>query len=323
MRDLTINDAYDVLSLYEISESVSKITIIESSTGSNKIRIIFCIETDSGREYICRISNEANYPKGLVEKQCAFARFLYDNGINTPKKYSCSGGYCRTLKINNEYFLVVLEERLGNDMVLVTPEEYRDLGILLGKIHCLSEGYVLKVGQGIVSRSIDTGRARFDNLIKQLMPPVCELISALQKDMHRLPYGTVHGDLSSFNNIVSMPDQKGMAVIDFNLAGEEPYLFDLLITFYSSINDLLRSSKNVSVERYFTFFEGYSSVRKFNNIELELWDRAAALFDGLYFCKRMIGEYNLSPTTDNAQWLYEALEHFDVKTHRIEKRTYK
>ena len=319
----TIADACNILSLFGISASVSDVTILEKSVKPNKVRIICCINTDFKRKYVCRISNELNYPKELIEKQCEFAMYLYDNNIDTAKKYSYNGEYCRTLKLESGCFLVTLEDWIGKDRVLVTPEEYRMLGCLLGKMHSLSEKFTLKVGEGLISRSIITGRASFNNLLRQMNNPIHDssviertaykhdsLISTLRENLHKLPSGTVHGDLSSFNNIVSIPYQNNIVIIDFNLAGEEPYLFDVLVTFYSSINNLFQSSDDVLIENYYTFFEGYSSVRKFNDVELRLWACAAALFDGLYFSKRMIRKYNLSNKADNDTWLYKAAEHF-------------
>ena len=86
-------EATQILNRFNIRNKVLEIHCIQESENNENYRGLFQITTEN-KVYVCRISNEKNFPMPLVEKQSQFAMILHANGVNTARKYRCQNNYC-------------------------------------------------------------------------------------------------------------------------------------------------------------------------------------------------------------------------------------
>lgn len=102
-------EATQILNRFNIRNKVLEIHCIQESENNENYRGLFQITTEN-KVYVCRISNEKNFPMPLVEKQSQFAMILHANGVNTARKYRCQNNYCIPNDfIDGEYRLVYSE----------------------------------------------------------------------------------------------------------------------------------------------------------------------------------------------------------------------
>ena len=198
---------------------------------------------------------------------------------------------------------------------------------MLGKMHFISEKDPTEIGYSHISKSIIMGRARFANLyhgiereieklndIKEIESLHDELVHKVKIILKGLPHGAVHGDLGIFNNIVTMNGK--VYIIDFNLAGDEAFLCDMLCCFYSSIYKFAEKKIYIDIsEAYSYFIKGYFEYRKFSYIEIENFSIISALFDGLFYSKSIIKEYNDNRNASVLEKLRCAKDKFDLQNH--------
>lgn len=112
----------------------------------------------------------------------------------------------------------------------------------------------------------------------------------------------------------------GIGVIDFNLAGTEAFLGDMLAAFYASIHKCTWQEKLTGINKdqaYQLFFKAYLAERKFTVLEKSAFSKAAALFDGLFFFKAIVEEWDITHDIDVLARLNEAIFHFDTENHRV------
>lgn len=317
---------------YGISGDIVGIATLQESKDPNKTRLIYRINLRSGLKLVCRISDEGNNSDLLVEQQSRFSEKLRAYGIPAARKYSVSGKYCTRFSCGTTDCRFTLEEYAGTDVKRLDLETFRFLGRLLGKMHHISETDPSEIAYSSVRNAIMNGRARFDNVLKHADPAVGArrmvhtireihdgLVLQLREILDRLPGGAVHGDLSVFNNLVTMDGR--ISVIDFDLSGDEPFLCDLLGSIYSSLHKYQWRERMDRINRRDAcsqMIASYCSQRNLHDVEIEYFPVAAALFDGLYYCKSLIEEYNLTKNEEVLDRFGVALSYFDLSRHKFE-----
>lgn len=313
---------YDICTFYPLQEA----------SEDEKEKRIILVQTINGNKYVCRYYGGSHFSQNILEQQSRFACVLQNNGIITPNKYNSKGRYCLPFDVGNKKYLTTVEDYLDGNDFEIDLQLFEKIGRLLGCLHRISEEIPAIINYAPVTNSILCGKARFEALLNRAKIPFeknsCitsiasmhdELVGKLSKCWCMLPSGSVHGDLSIFNNIVEVGGNIG--IIDFDLAGNEPFLSDLLITFYSSLYKYYTDSEKTNIDAikaYKMFFGGYLSQRELTKTEISVFSEIAALFDGLYFSKMLISEWNRTQKQKILDRFEEAQNKFDTSIHLFE-----
>lgn len=326
---MDITSIQNTLVLFGINQEVSSYILIQETVESEKEKLIILVKTMDGSKYICRYYGGNHFSETVIEQQSYFAYVLQKNGIITPNKYNCKGSYCLPFTVGNKKYLTTVEDFLAGNNFGIDLQLFEKLGRLLGCLHRISEKVPTKIDYSAITDSIVSGKARFEAILNktqkifEISDCITEigglhdgLVNKLSKSWCTLPCGSVHGDLSVFNNIIEVDGSIG--IIDFDLAGNETYLSDLLITFYSSLYKYYpdRENRNINVNKaYKMFFRGYLSQRKLTKTEISVFPEMAALFDGLYFSKMLLSEWNQTHESIVLKQFDKAYRHFNVYKH--------
>ena len=272
------------------------------------LRNVYRLDTSDGQQLVCRISCAPHYPVDLIERQSAFAMLLLANGVPTPQKLCAAEFYCIRWPQAESELHVTLETYMGSDLESADLDTFNTLGSLVGQMHVAAQKHPAHLGFSTTARDILTGRACYANILRRAhaLPQTSAirdatrlhdaLVSILRPMWNKLPRGAVHGDMGIYNNLVS--SHKGLAVIDFNLAGDEVFLGDLLATYYSSIHKYNWQDRLINIDRPAAkkvFLAGYVAHRKLTMLEEQNFLTIAALFDGLFYSKAAIERWNESP----------------------------
>ena len=323
---LSIGDADRILRLYHLLGNAQSVTPLQETVMGEERRLIYRVDTSDGGQWVCRLTREAAFPRRLIEQQSQFAMMLYDNGVLTPWKAQSDGRFCVEIYIKGFAYHVTVESYLEGDQTPPSPAPVTEFGKLIGKTHALSKKFHADIDFSVIGNAISSGKARLSTVISSANTPIPDmpsvryaaashdnLISQLSAVWKDLPKGGVHGDLGVFNNIIYT--KNGMGIIDFNLSGEEAYLADALSAYYSSSHK--REWSEFGENELHDFISGYVSEYRFCASERRAFSNLAALFDGLYFCKKIIQRWNISPNADVLTSFRDAERYFDPNRHSV------
>lgn len=331
MYVIQIEDVIDILSLYYCNEHIIGIDMLSYFQEDDKVCIVIKATTDDSRKYVIKLINIELINAFEEEKRNIFSEFLRLNGLSVPKKYINRFHYCVPKTINDIRFLATVEDYFGEDVKEITCESAFALGSILGNLHQVSFCYDYHLKQGFVCSALKSGQTSFDSIWRNLDTIVWDNNDYVQKlrIMHdnkteelrklwcELPTSAVHGDLGLTSNF--MYQRGGYGIIDFNLAGDEVLLGDLLITWYSSrySNDFIRQVPIKSVSKIKnSFFQGYYSQRKLTAIEYKNFDRLSKILNGIYFNRfvaDLTKESNIKLAKKLSMYIYE--QYFNDDTY--------
>jgi len=313
-----------ILRGYGLPEQILKVLPLKEVEAKNERHFLYRVDLANELRLVCRISFGDSYSKELLEQQCEFSEKLRTYGLPIAKKYRLcdrEGNY--VFEFQHSY--VTVEQYAGTDVDRVSLDEIYQLGVLLGGMHHISECDPSQIDYAPVCSAIREGRANFNRILARSDPALLqredvraarilhdELICRLRAMLDELPHGAVHGDLGIFTNVVTADE--ALSIIDFNLARDEPFLYDLLSCFYSSIHKYTWRDRWKDIDRQQAlerFLRGYASRRTLAKAEREQYCLVAALFDGLFYCKAILEEYG---NTGNPL----VLDHFCAATAKFD-----
>lgn len=309
-------DFNSIVLKYGVQSKIIKIEELQNNTPNTKnMRLIYLMHTSDQQKLVCRMTNEVRYPSWLIEKQSAFAMFLYKNGIPTAKKFKCNNNYCIQWKKEKLNLFITLETYAGKDLENVNLSTFRKFGELLGRIHAISQIYPYRIGFSFTIDAIRKERAKYKNLLTHVNNDyLCRkeihkaarlhdaLIHILNAAWPYLPQGVVHGDLGIFNNVLVSRDI--FTIIDFHLSCDEAYLFDLMASFYSSFYKFCRKTNfdyTNSPLLLRLFLNGYTKYRKLTRFEEQNFEAISSLMNGIFCTKYIIEKCNRSLSSDDAE----------------------
>lgn len=317
-----------VLRAYGLPGQILKVLPLEEIEEKNERRFLYKVDLQNELQLVCRISREARYPKELIEQQCVFSEKLRAYGLPTAKKYRLCGRKGNYV-LESEYGHVTLEQYAGADVEHADPDMFYRLGVLLGSMHSVSERDPSQIDYSPICGAIREGRANFVRILPRSDPALLQredvraaqalhdgLVCRLRATLEDLPHGAVHGDLGICNNVVTANGK--LSIIDFNLAGDEPFLYDLLSCFYSSIHKYSWRGrwKGINQQQLLEdFLHGYASWRTLIEVEQGQFCLVAALFDGLFYCKAIWEEYNDTGNPLVLERFRAAVAKFDSSRH--------
>ncbi len=317
----TVEDFSRILSAYGVSAPLIKMQPLQRSANSpNLLRLIYRLDTADGHQWVCRLTHAPSHQLAIAEQQALFAMLLYTHGIPTPSKLRCKGSYCSDQLMDEKKFCVTLESYMGIDLEIADLYTFDMLGEMIGRIHMVSQEHPIYIGFSTTFQEISTGQARYANILRQAQPKLPQtpaimeathlhdgLVDMLRPVWNTLPRGAVHGDLGIYNNFVV--SNTGLTVIDFDLAGDEVYLGDLLAAYYSSIHKYTWQARLVGIDHTMAkerFLEKYSAWRKLATLEQQYFPVVSALFDGLFYSKAAVERWNKHPTPDALAYFEKA-----------------
>ncbi len=296
-----------IISMYGIKSKIIKFEELQNcSYDICNMRLIYLLYTNDKKKFVCKMTNESNYPAWLIEKQSQFAMFLYKNGISTAIKLNSNGKYCVQWIKNKLIFCITLETYAGEDLKKINSNTFKELGKLLGRIHAISQAHNYRIGFSMTMDAIRKGRARYKNIlvhakhniicrseIRKIAHLHDSLVHIVYGILPHLPQGGVHADIGIFNNILVYNDT--LTVIDFNLSCDEAYLIDLAASFYSSFYKFCinMNFKHTNIfPLLYTFLDGYTDYRKLTKIEEQNFEIISSLMNGIFYTKYIITQYN-------------------------------
>lgn len=302
-----------ILELYGLDAAFGEQTEYISYVGEDEehfIKRILSVLLEDGRRVVIKLlredRDEAKY-RARRERQCEFSELMRRGGIRTPRCYMANGRYCNEFVYTGLNCCVSVEDWCGEEITEITADIARRIGELMARMHLLSleNGYELGCGTLFSAANWNDVDAfeRFCELgahegldrsvVEQLKRLHDEKLAALRAVWDRLPRAAVQGDIS-INNLVD--DAGGMIVFDYNNAGDEVLVSDLvmegLLTAYEM--DLPAGADPSLREQLFpAMLSGYLSVRPLSDEEAEAAWSIYTLYHALWFTRVVYNEASL------------------------------
>lgn len=306
------NVIHSILELYGLDAPLSQqkeYVNYNGENGDNLVKIILSVVLENGKHVVMKILREQEdllKDREKIEKQSAFSEFLRQNGIDTPRRYMTNGRYCNEYVFNNLACNVTVEDWCGEEITEINAEIAYKIGELMARIHTISLKNKCKIGCGTLFSAaywndVDVfpqfcKLAKNENLNQTVVEQIIKLhdqkLQAIRNVWDSLPTAAVQGDMS-INNLV---DKDGLAIFDYNNAGDEVLISDLvmegLLTAYEM--DLPDGSDESCREQLFpAMLNGYLSIRKLSETEAyAAWD-VYTLYHSLWFTRVVYNDNSL------------------------------
>ncbi len=154
----------------------------------------------------------------------------------------------------------------------LSPSNCKSIGSEIAKMHELTKNLKLKRENDL---SINSWRKLFnsvkdkcENIHKDLPRLIEENLNDVEKNWPKnLPRGIIHADL--FHDNIFFIQDKFSGVIDFYFSCEDFFAFEIAICFNALCFDGLKSNLSFNVTKAKNFIDGYTSVRKLSQEELD------------------------------------------------------
>lgn len=309
-----------ILNLYDIRERVvNQKSYIHAIEDDGKMKLIFRVTVENGRMLVVKIIHEDNDLSSeidKVEKQSRFSETMRLNGIKTPTRYTSDGRYATPFTYRDLPCFVTVEDWCGEEITEITTDIAYQIGELMARMHTVSLENKCEIGHGTLFSAaywndVDAFPS-FCEITKdeKLDPEIVEQIKTLRDKKleylrsvwETLPKAAVQGDIS-INNLVQ--DEKGIIVFDYNNAGDEVLISDLvmegLLTAYEM--DLPNGVPNSYREKIFpALLKGYLAVRPLSEIEIKPAWEAYTLYHGLWFTRIIYADGCLKKLVKNGDY---------------------
>ncbi|MEC7169007.1 MAG: homoserine kinase, partial [Pseudomonadota bacterium] len=153
----------------------------------------------------------------------------------------------------------------------LSPANCKSIGSEVAKMHELTKSLKLSRKNDL---SIDSWRKLFnsvkdkcENIHKDLPILIKENLNDVEKNWPKnLPKGIIHADL--FHDNIFFIKDKFNGVIDFYFSCEDFFAFEIAICFNALCFDGLKSNLSFNVTKAKNFIDGYTSIRKLTDEEL-------------------------------------------------------
>lgn len=267
------------------------------------IRLIIYAELeDETDKYVVKYVREPVFTTEIIENQCAFSNLLRDNGIRTPFRLKANGHYCTSYTKNGLRMDVTIEEWVGEKPEHMTMDLFEQVGRTLGKSHRVSLEHGPEIGYSLLYDEVTTKDTSYERIwkttrhdfisptdLKQILSLYEKRINIIKKNWTKLPRAAVQGDIYSCNNFTVRNGT--LVMFDFNLAGDEVLIGDMLLCWFRTIFDenMQEDLKNIRREDlWLRFIQAYQKERPFTEIEKQYLADAYALFGTLYYTKLLV-----------------------------------
>ena len=166
--------------------------------------------------------------------------------------------------------LTILTFIEGKSKNILNPNDCKLIGVETAKLHKFTSSLTIKRENSL---SVKSWRKMFDGIKEncaKIHRDLPKLIEANLEDIEsnwpeNLPKGIIHADLFSDNIIFKNNEVSG--IIDFTFSCNDFYAFEIAICFNALCFDGYKNNLSFNVTKAKNFIEGYSSVRKLEDLE--------------------------------------------------------
>ena len=167
--------------------------------------------------------------------------------------------------------LMIVTYLEGKAKKILTPQNCKSVGIEVAKMHEITKNFKIKRKNDF---SINSWRKLFNSvkdkceiIHKDLPRLIGENLNDVEKNRPKsLPRGIIHADL--FHDNIFFIQDKFSGVIDFYFSCEDFFAFEIAICFNALCFDGLKSNLSFNVTKAKNFIDGYTSIRKLTDEEL-------------------------------------------------------
>lgn len=289
------------------------------------IRKIIFVELEDSKKLVIKFIKEAIFTSEIIEHQSAFSDLLRKNGIDTPYRFTKSGKYCIPFFKDGILMDVTLEEWIGEKIPHFTLDLYKEVGETLGKMHKIAIDDSRAIGFSLLYNEIICRDTSYERLwgkadhsfisateYNKILDIYNKRLSIVKNIWTSLPRAAVQGDIYSCNNITVRDGR--LSVFDFNLAGDEVLIGDILQCWFRTIFDIkIQDDLNgISlIELWRAFIGAYLKERPLTDIECKFFSDVYALLGVVYYTK-LLAYYVLNNNKDKAEkeysYLFELLQ---------------
>ena len=172
-------------------------------------------------------------------------------------------------KNKNLMIVSFLEGRAKN---ILSPDNCKSLGQEVARMHLITKNFKIQRQNDL---SIGSWRKIFDqvkdeciNIHKDLPRLIESNLTDVEKNWPKdLPRGIIHADL--FNDNIFFKDNEFNGIIDFYFSCNDFYALEIAICFNALCFDGSKNNLSFNVTKAKNFMNGYSQLRKLNDIEKE------------------------------------------------------
>ena len=304
--EITLKDLEFCLEKFNIKNTISSWEVLADGPDHpvpyDVIRKIIYIQLDNSDSYVMKFIREEVFPTEIIESQSAFSDLLGGRGIRTPKRIKKDNHYCISFEKEGLTMDVTMEEWLGQKIPHLTLPIFEEVGRIMGKMHTVSLQENPRIGFSLLYKEIlerDTSYERLWGRLSHDFIPADDhaeilaiynaRLAVVKKIWADLPVAAVQGDIYSCNNLAMVDN--ALAVYDFNLAGDEVLIGDLLLCWFRTIYDerIEEDLRKLNVdEMWKALIENYKKERAFTQKEIEFLPDVYALLGTVYFTKLMV-----------------------------------
>lgn len=303
MFHVNINDIENILKDYHIISKVKSVFELQrddygnNNSDSKEVRLIVKVELEDFFSVVIRFKNETDVTIDLIESQSRFADILRNNGIETPRQYKSNGKFAVGYRINDYDVIVTVEQFAENEIKVVDNFVAEKTGVLLAKMHTISEKHNLHVCNKVLFDPFERNElfdfetfmsleSTFENENKVLFNKVVdkynsymEILSPLKK----YPQYAVQGDISNCNLYHACFEKIG--IFDFNRCGDSILFCDAVMqaVFEARLMDYPEHKEDdFESTILMSFLDGYCSVRSFSEDERKWYPYLYAIIDAFW-----------------------------------------
>ena len=196
-------------------------------------------------------------------------------------KLNASRFHCPVPILNNEKVAITKykEKKLmissfldGSAKDILSPDNCKSVGREAAKLHEITKNFKINRKNDL---SVNSWRKIFNSVkescgkIHKELPNLIEtnLIDVEKNWPNDLPRGIIHADL--FNDNIFFEKEKFSGIIDFYFSCNDFFAFEIAICFNALCFDGLKSNLSFNVTKAKNFIDGYTSIRKLTNMEID------------------------------------------------------
>ncbi len=275
---------------------------IENVYDGGNFKFVISATVDSGERVIVKIFNEYSDPDAeqrRIENESIYSELLRSRGIITPRRYTSGGSYAIRRSLCGVPCIVSVEDWCGEEITAITSEIARDIGALLGRIHLigLDTGFVIgnmtllcAAGENDVDAYSEfceiTENENLDSAVVSEIKHIRDgKMAHLREIWDTLPRAATQGDISICN---LSKTEKGLAVFDYNHAGDDVLVSDLVLEGLLTANEMDLPPNETEEYRkalFPAFLEGYLSVRRLSEAESNAAWEIYTIYNTIWFSK--------------------------------------
>ena len=167
--------------------------------------------------------------------------------------------------------LMIVSFLEGQAKKSLSPVNCKSIGLEIAKMHELTKNLKLKRQNDLSVKSwrklFDAVKDKCTKIHNDLPKLIEENLNDVEKNWPKnLPRGIIHADL--FHDNIFFIQDKFSGVIDFYFSCEDFFAFEIAICFNALCFDGLKSNLSFNVTKAKNFIDGYTSVRKLSDEEL-------------------------------------------------------